>query len=150
MIRRLNDNTTLFRQMPDGTNQYAAPRDGDLYVEMDTILDAQIQANVVNKDTAARYNETLNAFQGNLDAHGSAIAGVPPAIPLMLIVNDFGKESHVGFDPPLPMPVYPHIIPSSPSAIPVSTTPAPNQSDTILAYLKSMNGKLDKLLAAKV
>lgn len=150
MIRRLADNLTLFRQLPNGTTQYAGPRDGDVFIEMDTILDAQTQAGVVNQQTMDKYKADLNLFQVNLDGKGAAIAGTPPSLPLALVVDDFGRESHAPFDPSLPLPVYPHITPSSLTAIPVSSTPAPNQDDAILAYLKSINGKLDKLLLPKV
>ena len=72
------------------------------FSELEEIMGRQNSATNSNNAKRANYMFQLGVTQHQIDTN---VTGAPLVKPLMHLVDDFGHESDVPFDPPLPDPV---------------------------------------------
>lgn len=132
MIQRGANGVTLSRVKSDGTLESHNPIEGDAYYEFEEILEAQTQSAVTNQQVKDSYLGKLKLFQNDLDASRLAVGETAPAVPHMVIVDDYGLEHPAEFNPALPLPVYPVLNPTNVGLAPAAT-PEPDRLDLVIA-----------------
>jgi len=135
VIQRKPDFVTLFYIDSNGNEVSANPMTWTRYGAMLTILSAQLQAVIEDKQAIANYHNLLGSYQGALN--NGQVGLVAPVKPQHKVIDDAtGAVSWVPFVPPLPDAIIPVLAPSTGTI--ANPNPPADRTDVLLGMVMAL------------